>query len=122
MQAKCAHVFLLLMYVANLEPDVFFGERPWRVGHDVFEALSAGQHHEMRIKSIAYLQTLTEFLLLFVDDAKSEVDLVGLFEIRLHPHNLREGFFGMLKRSIAIVEYANAIPQLGLLFQQSQPM
>lgn len=38
--AKYTYIFLLLMYVANLKPDVFFSERPRRVGHYVFEALN----------------------------------------------------------------------------------
>lgn len=59
---------------------------------------------------IAHLQTLIVLLLLLVDNAKSKVYLVSFFEIGLHPHNLREGFLGMLKRPVAIVKYANAIP------------
>lgn len=34
-----AYIFLLLMYMANLEPDILFSEWSWRVGHYVFEAL-----------------------------------------------------------------------------------
>jgi hypothetical protein len=33
------YVFLLFMDMADLEPDVFFCQWPWRIGNDVFEAL-----------------------------------------------------------------------------------
>jgi hypothetical protein len=35
-----------------------------------------------------YVQTLVEFLLLLVNYAKTEVDLVGLLKVRLHAHDL----------------------------------
>jgi hypothetical protein len=62
-----------------------------------------------------YIQTLTELLLLLVNYAEAEVDLVGLFEIWLHAHDLRKGLFGMLKRSIAIVKDSYPIPELRFL-------
>lgn len=34
-----AYIFLLLVHVADLEPDVLFSERSWRVGDYVLEAL-----------------------------------------------------------------------------------
>lgn len=43
------------------------------------------------------LKTLLEFLLLFVNYAQSEVDLIGLLKVRLHSHYLRKGFFGVLE-------------------------
>lgn len=33
------HIFLLLMHVAYLKPDVFFTQRTRRIGHNVAEAL-----------------------------------------------------------------------------------
>jgi hypothetical protein len=62
-----------------------------------------------------YLQTLIELLLLLVDYAQSEVDLIGLLEIRRHSHDLREGFFGVVKRTITIIKDADPVPQLGFL-------
>ena len=44
-----------------------------------------------------YLKTLTKFLLLLVNDAETEVNLVRLLEIGLHPHHLRESFFRMFQ-------------------------
>jgi len=64
---------------------------------------------------LTYVQTLVELLLLLIDYTEAEVDLVCLFEGRLHAHDLREGLFRMLQGSIAVVEYANAIPKFGLL-------
>lgn len=43
------------------------------------------------------LETLLEFLLLFVDYAETEVDLIGFLKVWLHTHDLRKCFFGMLK-------------------------
>ena len=60
------------------------------------------------------LQTLLKLLLLLVDDAEAEVDLVRLFKARLHAHDLGEGLFGVFQRAIPIVENANSVPQLGL--------
>lgn len=37
------HVFLLLVHVADLEPDVFLAQRPGRVVHNVTEALNHDQ-------------------------------------------------------------------------------
>lgn len=58
----------------------------------------------------AYLEALIVLLLLFVYDAKAEVDLVGLFEVGLHLHDLGEGFLGVVQRTISVVENADAIP------------
>jgi hypothetical protein len=37
---SATYIFLLFVHMANLEPDVFFVQRPRRVLHDVLEALS----------------------------------------------------------------------------------
>ena len=54
-------------------------------------------------------------MLLFVDDAKAEIDLVGFLEIRLHSHDLGKGFFGVLQGAITIVEYTDTVPELRFL-------
>jgi hypothetical protein len=64
-----------------------------------------------------HVQTLVELLLLLVDYAEAKVDLVGLFEVGFHAHHLREGFFGMLKRSVAVIQDSNPVPELGFLQQ-----
>ena len=51
----------------------------------------------------AYIQTLIELLLLFVYYAETKVDLIRLFKGWLHSHDLREGLFGMLERSVPVV-------------------
>jgi hypothetical protein len=63
----------------------------------------------------AYLKTLLVLLLLLVNYTQAKVDFVGLFEIGLHAHDLRKRFFGMLKRSIAIIKNSNAIPKFWFL-------
>lgn len=62
-----------------------------------------------------YVQTLVELLLLLVYYTQTEIDLIRFFEVGLHAHNLGEGLFGMLKRAVAVVENANAIPELRFL-------
>lgn len=58
----------------------------------------------------SHLQTLSELLLLLVDYPKAEVDLICLFKMRFHLHDLRKRFFGVFKRAITVVEYADTIP------------
>ena len=58
---------------------------------------------------------MSEFLLLLVYYAEAEVNFVGLFKAGLHAHHLGEGFFRMLKRTVAVVENANAVPKLWFL-------
>lgn len=65
-----------------------------------------------------HLQALAKLLLLLVDDAQAKVDFVGLFEIRLHAHDLGKGLLGMLEGAVAIVEDANAIPEFGFLHRR----
>jgi hypothetical protein len=92
-------LLLLLVDVTDLEPNILFGKRTGRIGNNVLEAI----------------QTLVELLLLLVYYAEAEVDLVCLLEVGLHSHDLRESLFGVLQRAIAIVQDANAVPQLRLL-------
>jgi len=74
-------VFLLLVNMSDLEPNVFFRQgRGWRI-YDVLEAF----------------QRLSVLLLLLVDDAKAKVDLMRLVKVWRHVHDLREGLFGMVK-------------------------
>jgi hypothetical protein len=93
-------LFLLFVHMSDLEPDVFLSEWAGRVRDNVLETV----------------QTLVELLLLFVNYAKAEVNLVGLFKCRLHAHNLRESLFGVLEGSVAIIEYSDAVPKLRLLW------
>ena len=62
-----------------------------------------------------YLETLGILLLLLVYYSEAEVNLVGLFKIRLHLHYRREGLLGVLKRPVSVVQDADAVPELGLL-------
>lgn len=50
-------------------------------------------------------------MLLLINDAKSEVDLLRPFGIWLHSHNLNGSFFGKLQGAIALVENTKTIPQ-----------
>jgi len=69
----------------------------------------------MGVELLSYLKTLLVFLLLFVNYAQTEIDLVGLFKVGLHPHDLRKCFFGMLQRTITVIKNSNAIPKFRLL-------
>jgi hypothetical protein len=87
----------LTMYLKHLTESVRFSSRPTAKATET------------------YFETLIILLLLLVDDTQAKVDLVGLFEVRLHLHDLRESFLGVIKRSVAVVQYTDAIPQLWLL-------
>lgn len=63
----------------------------------------------------AYLETLLVLGLLLVNDAETEINLVGLFKVGLHAHDLGKGLLGQLEGAISIVEDADAVPQLGIL-------
>lgn len=65
---------------------------------------------------MTYVETLVELLLLLVYYAQAEVNLICLFKGRLHAHDLREGFFGVLERAVAVIQDANAVPKLGFLY------
>jgi hypothetical protein len=97
-QRDFTHICVLFIDMSNLEPDIFFRQRGGRDRTNVSEALHSvsgvrlsGSH------SAAYLKTLLVLLLLFVDYAKSEVYLIGLFKIWRHAHDLRERLLGMFK-------------------------
>jgi hypothetical protein len=109
------YLFLLFIHVTDLEPNILLGEWARWVGHNVFEALRKSVWIKDQSREETYVQALVELLLLLVNYAETEVDLVGLLEAWLHAHNLREGLFGMLEGPIAIIQDANAVPQLGFL-------
>jgi hypothetical protein len=57
-----------------------------------------------------YIQRGLVLCLLLVYYTQSEVDFVGLLEVWGHSHDLRESFFGMFQRSIAIIQDAYSVP------------
>src|SRR2546423_6260492 len=111
-----AHVFLLFVHMANLEPDVFFVERPWWISNNILETLQKRDVSEKPVTKArpTCLQALLKFLLLLVYYTESEVYLICLFEVGLHPHHLAESLFGMLKGAISIIEDANSVPKFRL--------
>jgi hypothetical protein len=108
--------------MSNLEPDVLFSQ--WRRWHgnnvsETLQTISDGVTGLLASGCSAYLKTLLVLLLLLVNYTEPEVDLVRLFEVRLHAHYLRKGLFGVLKRPVSIVEDADAIPKFGFLIDVS---
>lgn len=106
------------MDMANLKPDILFIQRPWRIVDDIAKTLhviTSAMYLRKSVAIYAYLQALLKLLLLFIDNAKSEVDLVRLFKVRLHSHNLRECFLSMIERSVTVVQNPNSVPKLRLL-------
>lgn len=96
-------VLLLFVHVSNLEPNIRMCEwRRW-VPKD----------------PIKTPERILEFALLLVDYPKSEQDLVLLVEIQIlaHPQDRRERFFGMVQRSITIVQYPNSVPEFRILLE-----
>ena len=59
---------------------------------------------------MSYFQALAVFLLLLVYYPEPEIDLVRLFEVRLHLHNLRERLLCMVVGSESVIEDADAVP------------
>lgn len=83
-------LLLLLVNVSDLEPDVDLGERTRGVLEDKFEALEGeiGRkrelRNEMRFKGKdrkTHVERVRVLVLLLVDDAESEVDLVSFVEV-----------------------------------------
>lgn len=64
---------------------------------------------------VTNLQGLIVLLLLFVDYAEPEVYFVGLVEVRLHVHDVGKRVFGMVERSISVIQDADAVPEAGFL-------
>jgi hypothetical protein len=87
------------MNMTNLKPDVDFGQRLGRIGQNILEAIER--------------QIVLELLL--VDDPQSKVNFIGLVEIRVHIHDLRKRFLGILQGSISIVQDAYPVPQFRVL-------
>lgn len=85
--------------VADLEPDISLGKWARGVAKNTPEILEA----------------LIKLLHLLVDDAKPKEDLVSLFKLGIHFKDRQKGLFGILKRSVAFVEYANTIPEIRVL-------
>jgi hypothetical protein len=63
----------------------------------------------------SYLKAGVVLLLLLVDYTQSKIDLIRLFKVGLHLHDLGKRFFGVVQGTISVVEYADAIPQFGFL-------
>ena len=133
-----AHVSVLLIDVAKLEPNIPRGQWPRWIIENVLEAL----RNISSITCIAISEKLTTDVktrlilpLMLVDDSETEVDFIGLLKVcrrpvsawkhcaahgppltRIHLENARKGLFGVVKGSVSIVEYANSIPQFRLLY------
>jgi hypothetical protein len=103
LKADEAHIFLLLVDVTDLEPDVFFCQRGWWNRNDISETLEVVNTYADSALSKTYLKTLLVFLLLLVNYAKPEINFICLLEVGLHSHYLRECLLGVLKRSISII-------------------
>lgn len=102
--------------MTNLEPDVLLGQRGRGVREDVSEALgTVSGHGHPGSNTATYLETLLVLLLLLVDYAKPEVDLICLFKGRRHEHDLRERLLGMLQRSVPVIQDPDPVPELWLL-------
>lgn len=93
-------VFLLLIHVPNLEPDILLLQRPRWIMHDVSKAI----------------QAQGVLLALLVNYAQAEINLVRLVKVRVHAQDLRECFFSMVERAVAVIKNTNAVPELGFFW------
>lgn len=118
-----AYVFQLLVHMAELEPDILLRQRRRRNMGDVLEALQKptcqrnssriGRYWDLHVAT--YLKTALELALLLVDYAQAEVNLCRLLIVGLILHHLGKGLLGVFKRTMAIVEYTDPVPQLRIL-------
>ena len=56
-------------------------------------------------------------MLLLVDDAEAEKDLVCLVKVLVHLEHRRERLLGIVEGAIAVVEDADAVPELRVLLR-----
>lgn len=114
------NVFLLLIDVSDLEPNISMSERAGRIAKD----------------AVKTSEGLLIFPLLFINDAESEENLVSLIKILItqvskarrkigrsrftfvHAKNRRKGFLSMVEGTISIVQDANTIPELWILLPE----
>lgn len=115
MLSECAtYILLLLVDMANLEPDIFFRQRPRRISDNVFEALNVSKLATSLVAG-KYLQRLVELVLLLVDNAQSEVDLIGFLKVGCHAHDLGKGLFRVVQGTISVIQDADSVPEFGFL-------
>lgn len=118
-QGRDTDVFLLLIDVPNLEPDIGMSEWTRRVAKDTVKT------------SKGFLI----FPLLFIDDTEAEEYFIGLIEILVmgisktrrkigrsqftfvHAENGRESLLGVVERAIPIIEDTNAVPKFRILLR-----
>lgn len=81
------------MNIANLCVNIGRGQRfGWRI-KNIFKTLT----HQLEQKSDAYGNRLFIFLLLFVNNTKSKVDLIALAMTRVDVENVGKRFFSMIE-------------------------
>lgn len=109
------HILHLFVHVSNLEPDIDIGQRSRRVPVYTIKALQACQIAAEDPTLSTHLEALLVFLLLLVDYAETEKDLVGLVKVLVHAQDTRKCFLGMFKRPITVVQDADAVPKFRVL-------
>ena len=115
------YVFLLFVDMADLEPNVLLRKGVRRRRDNIFEALEQVSTHSYTMlyyTGPSYLQALIVLLLLLVYYPEPEIDLVRLFEVGLHLHDLGEGLLRVIVGSESVVEDTDAVPEFGFLKTQ----
>ena len=103
-KANSAYIFLLLMDVTDLKPNILFCQWGRWNGNNISETLElVNIPRSLCWLQVTYLQTLLVLLLLLVNYAKTEINFISLFKIRLHSHDLRKCFLSVFKRPISII-------------------
>lgn len=111
----CTYILHLLVHVADLEPNVDVGQRSGRVPVYAIKALQGCQTAAQDPKMSTHLEALFVFLLLLVDYAQTEKDLVGLVKVLVHAQDARKGFLGVFERAITVVQDADTVPKFRVL-------
>jgi hypothetical protein len=99
---------LLFVNVSDLKVDIMLGQGFRRVRENISTQFSDG-------KLPKTLQRRIVLLMLLVNNPQPKVDLIRLFKVWIHSNDRGEGFLGMLKASVPVVQDSNPIPELWIL-------
>lgn len=88
------------IHMTNLIPAICAGERGWGVCSDD--------------DAIKVLESVIKSLLLLINDTDTKTDFVCPLKVRGEGEDGQKGLQGVLKTAVAIVQEANAVPEVGI--------
>jgi hypothetical protein len=97
------------VYIADLSVYIGRCQRVWRIVKDILKALTSVN------KQRTYSDRLLQFFLLLVYNAQAKVNFIAFLVVRLDIKDVRESFFGVVKRGIAIIQQTDPVPDIRIL-------